>query len=252
MSTFDKRKVRGEQTLIGEGLHPATYTPLRDEVLHRLRQALVGGSFAAGERILEVELAARLGVSRGTLREALRHLEQEGLVVTSPHRGTFVVNPTPEEVSDIFGLRIALESYAAEEAARLITPAELDSLVLVVDDLEALSERATLAPRLALDLHFHELLIEAAGNARLLRTWTELLAPLRVLLAARSETILNIAGVVHQHRHVIDALRHRDGAAARETMRAHLIHSRERMIAALRAKRELDPANGDPLFSPRH
>lgn len=237
----------------GEGLAPTIYTPLRDEVLQTLRQALIGGSFAAGERILEVELAARLGVSRGTLREALRGLEQEGLVVTSPHRGTFVVNPTPEEITDIYGLRIALETYAVEEAARLITADELDALQAVVDDLTALalSGRVTIAPRIGLDLHFHELLCEAAGNARLLRTWAELCAPLRVLLATFSEPFLSTEEVVDQHQYVVDALRRGDAIAARAELSRHLTRSKERMIATLRQKREQSTGPGDPLLIPR-
>jgi len=112
---------------LGNSLTPTTYTPLRDEVLATLRQALISGGFAAGERIREVELAAKLGVSRGTLREALRHLEQEGLIVTNPHRGTFVVKLTPLEAEDIYGLRIALEAYAVERATEVVTPEDLDS-----------------------------------------------------------------------------------------------------------------------------
>src|ERR671938_519776 len=102
------------------------------------------GGAASLMGIGEVELAARLGVSRGTLREALRHLEQEGLIVTNPHRGTFVVNPTPEEVADIFGLRIALEAYAAETAAEIITPEELAALQSVVDDFSAMADVTSL------------------------------------------------------------------------------------------------------------
>lgn len=232
-----------------DGIQPAIYTPLRDEVLHTLRQALVTGGFAAGERIREVELAARLGVSRGTLREALRHLEQEGLVVTNPHRGTFVVNPTPEEIIEIFGLRIALEAYAAEEAAKLITPGELDALQQVIDDLGSLAGVSTLAPRLELDFHFHELLLEAADNARLLHVWAELCGPLRVLLAAVSKPFLNTHAVCDQHQHVVDALRRRDGVAAREMLTKHLLHSQERTLAILRMKREASRA--DTTFSPR-
>jgi DNA-binding GntR family transcriptional regulator len=223
---------------IGGGLPHTAYTPLRDEVLATLRQALIGGSFAAGERIREVELAARLGVSRGTLREALRHLEQEGLVVTSPHRGTFVVNPTYDEIKDIYGLRIALESYAAEQAAGTISLEDLDALQSVVDDFNALAStgRAALAPRLGLDLHFHELICEAGGNARLLRTWTELCAPLRLLLSAFDAPYMNSNEVVDQHQQVIDALRAGDGAAARTILTGHLLDSRDRMLATLRLK----------------
>jgi DNA-binding GntR family transcriptional regulator len=234
---------------ISGGLHPTTYTPLRDEVLNTLRQALITGSFSAGERIREVELAARLGVSRGTLREALRHLEQEGLVVTSPHRGTFVVNPTPDEIKDIYGLRIALESYAAEQAAHLATPEDLDALQSVVDDFNALAStgRASMAPRLGLDLQFHELVCEAGGNARLIRTWTELCAPLRLLLSAFEEPFMNSGEVVDQHQHVIDALRRHDGAAARAILIDHLIDSRDRMLATLHLREAEIEMKHEPL-----
>ncbi|HET8627198.1 MAG TPA: GntR family transcriptional regulator [Thermomicrobiales bacterium] len=235
---------------VGEGLQPAVYTPLRDEVLTTLRQALITGGFSAGERIREVELAARLGVSRGTLREALRHLEQEGLVVTSPHRGTFVVNPTPEEVADIFGLRIALEAYAAEEAARLITPDELKTLQRVVDDIAAMGGVMTLAPRVELDFHFHELICEAADNARLLRVWAELCGPLRVLLAALSRPFLNADETSLQHQRVVDALRRGDGEAARAALASHLTQSKDRMIATLQAKRALAQAGALPDSRP--
>jgi DNA-binding GntR family transcriptional regulator len=234
---------------ISGGLHPTTYTPLRDEVLNTLRQALITGSFAAGERIREVELAARLGVSRGTLREALRHLEQEGLVVTSPHRGTFVVNPTIDEIKDMYGLRIALEGYAAEQAAQFITPEDLDALQSVVDDFNALAStgRAALAPRLGLDLQFHEMICEAGGNARLHRTWTELCAPLRLLLSAFEEPFMNSGEVVDQHQHVIDALRRGDGPAARAILVDHLIDSRDRMLATLHLRDTEVEAKHDPF-----
>ncbi len=220
---------------VGGGLQPQVYTPLRDEVLHTLRQALLGGSFVVGERIIEADLAERLGVSRGTLREAIRHLEEEGLVVTSPHRGTFVVDPSHDEIRDIYGLRMALESYAAEQAARRITPTELDALQSVADDFNALAStgRAALAPRLGLDLQFHQSICEAGGNPRLLRTWIGLCAPLRLLLSAYVEPYMNSGEVVDQHQHVIDALRAGDGAAARAILIDHLIDSRDSMLETI-------------------
>lgn len=231
---------------IGEGIGPATYTPLRDEVLLTLRRALMDGGFAAGERIREVELASRLGVSRGTLREALRHLEQEGLVVTNPHRGTFVVNPSTKEVEDIYGLRIALETYAVEQAVRTIEPEDLTALQAVVDDLAGLAAtgRAALAPRLGLDLHFHELICEVGGNARLLRTWTELCAPLRLLLATFEAPFMDSEELVDQHQHVVDALRIGDGPAARAILANHLEHSRDKILLTLRRKDEAGASRG--------
>lgn len=222
---------------MADGIQMAVYTPLRDEVLYTLRQALMTGAFAAGERIREVDLAGRLGVSRGTLREALRHLEQEGLVVTSPHRGTFVVNPTPEEVAEIFGLRIALEAYAVEEATRLISGEELDALQEVVNDFVTVANVASLAPRLELDFHFHELVLEAANNARLLHVWADVCGPLRVLLAAIDKPFMSTRDLLDHHQQVVDALRARDGARARQVLAAHLEQSKDRLLARLRDKR---------------
>lgn len=223
---------------IGSDLIPATYTPLRDEVLARLRQALIGGGFTAGERIRETDLSARLGVSRGTLREALRQLEQEGLVVTAPHRGTTVVNPSLDEIRDIYGLRVALEGYAVEQAATLITTDELEALQAVVDDLNALAAtgRVQFTARLSLDLHFHELLCEATRNPRLLRTWTESCGPLRLLFSAIHEPFLDSVEIIDQHQQVVDALRAGDADAARIILREHLNSSRDHMLETLRAR----------------
>lgn len=236
---------------ISNSLPTMTYTPLRDEVLTTLRQALIGGGFAAGERIREVELANQLGVSRGTLREAFRHLEQEGLIVTAPHRGTTVVNPTATEIREIFGLRIALESYAAEQAAQLATADDLNALQAVADDFHALcfSEGVALAPRVNMDLYFHELICAAGGNARLLRTWTELCGPVRLLLSALNAPFLDSADVIEQHQRIIDALRAGDGATAREMLTAHLVESRDRMVQTLQERSD-ETTEGIPSQRP--
>jgi DNA-binding GntR family transcriptional regulator len=251
MLTFGRMDGAARLMALGDGFQATTYTPLRDEVLGTLRQALIGGRFSAGERIREVELASRLGVSRGTLREALRHLEQEGLLVTSPHRGTFVVNPSPKEIEDIYGLRIALESYAVEQAAQSADVEDLMTLQSVVDDFTELSAtgRATLVPRLGLELQFHELLCEVSGNARLLRTWTELCAPLRLLLVTFNEPFLNSDEVAAEHQSVVDALRAGDGAAARATLTRHLEHSRDQMLLTLRSHKHADEDADSDLFS---
>ena len=219
----------------GNGLTPTTYTPLRDEVLATLRQALISGGFVAGERIREVELATKLGVSRGTLREALRHLEQEGLIVTNPHRGTFVVKLTPEEADDIYGLRIALEAYAVERAAELVTAEDLEQLQAAVDAFRTIvtTERTALSPRVELDLQFHELICDLSGNTRLLRTWKELCGPLRLLLSTFQTPYMS--GAPNHHPLVVDALRAGDSAEARTILTKHLMDSRDRLLATLRS-----------------
>jgi DNA-binding GntR family transcriptional regulator len=225
-----------QQTMaLGNSLTPTAYTPLRDEVLATLRQALISGGFVAGERIREVELAAKLGVSRGTLREALRHLEQEGLIITNPHRGTFVVKLTPGEADDIYGLRIALEAYAVERAAELVTPDDLEQLQAAVEAFRTVvrTERSALGPRVELDLQFHELICDLSGNARLLRTWKELCGPLRLLLSTFQRPYMS--GAPDHHQFVVDALRDGQAAKARDILTEHLVDSRDRLLTALRS-----------------
>ena len=96
---------------------------LRGQVLGAVRSAVVSGRLAPGARVNEAQLASDLGVSRGTLREAIRRLEQEGLLVTLSHRGTFVRELSTEEIAEVYGVRLALESYAAREASTQLTPA---------------------------------------------------------------------------------------------------------------------------------
>ena len=94
------------------------YLPLRDVVFNTLRQAILKGELKPGERLLEIALAERLGVSRTPVREAMRKLEQEGLVVMIPRRGAQVASITEKDLNDVLEVRIALENVAIEKARR--------------------------------------------------------------------------------------------------------------------------------------
>lgn len=102
------------------------YLPLRDVVFNTLRQAILKGDLKPGERLLEIALAERLGVSRTPVREAMRKLEQEGLVVMIPRRGAQVASITEKDLNDVLEVRIALENVAIEKACKLITEDELE------------------------------------------------------------------------------------------------------------------------------
>ena len=104
------------------------YLPLRDVVFNTLRQAIITGEFAPGERLMEISLANRLGVSRTPVREALRQLELEGLVRIIPNRGAFVEGITKEDVKDIYEIRARLEGLCAKWAADRITKDQIAEL----------------------------------------------------------------------------------------------------------------------------
>ena len=101
-------------------VHMNEYLPLRDVVFNTLRQAILKGELKPGERLMEIALAEKLGVSRTPIREAMRKLELEGLVVMIPRRGAQVANITEKDLNDVLEVRIALENVAIEKALSLI------------------------------------------------------------------------------------------------------------------------------------
>jgi DNA-binding GntR family transcriptional regulator len=154
---------------------------LRERALEALRSAITSGRYRPGDHLGEVELATHLGVSRGTVREALRHLQQEGLV-TAGNRGMLRVNEiSPTEVRELFRVRAALESLAVTEIIR-----SADRTRAVAALREALarleSTEGDFAANLEADLNFHLLLCRLSGNSMLVEAWRYLEGRVRVTI----------------------------------------------------------------------
>jgi DNA-binding GntR family transcriptional regulator len=156
---------------------------LRNQALTIVRNRILSGEMRPGDRINEVQLASDLAISRGTLREAIRNLEQEGLLVTVPHRGSTVRRVTAEEAAELQEVRLALETMAAKRVAETWSPAVADVLETRLSGLtEAYEGNASFSERLAADLGFHEAICECAGNAVLLRTWQSLIGHITTMV----------------------------------------------------------------------
>jgi DNA-binding GntR family transcriptional regulator len=156
---------------------------LRGQVQALLRNDLLSGRFEPGERINEVQIANEIGVSRGTLREAMRAFEQEGILVTLPHRGTFLRAFTAREAQELQDVRAVLETEAAvrvsehwNEPTRSFIEGRLQQLR------DAWDQRRPFADRVAADVAFHESILEASGNQMLLELWRSLIGNITVLV----------------------------------------------------------------------
>lgn len=132
------------------------YLPLRDVVFNTLRQAILKGELKPGERLMEIALAERLGVSRTPIREAMRKLEQEGLVVMIPRRGAQVANITEKDLNDVLEVRIALENVAIEKACARMTEEEMRRLWLAAKEFEHTIAEGNLVKLAEADVAFHE------------------------------------------------------------------------------------------------
>jgi DNA-binding GntR family transcriptional regulator len=199
---------------------------LRERALEAVRAAIVSGQYRPGDHLGEVELASSLGVSRGTVREALRHLQQEGLV-TAGNRGMLRVNSlTPLEVRELFQVRAALEGLAVREI--IASPQRAAAVSGLRSALEQLvDEGEDFASRIEADLAFHLLLCRLSGNSMLVDAWQHLEGRMRV-------AILNGAAwqapMMARDRHapIVDAIERGDVTAALQVVDEHMTSAAER------------------------
>jgi DNA-binding GntR family transcriptional regulator len=223
------------------GLRPVERRVLRHEVLHGLRTRIVEGEIAPGTRLLEIPLATRLGVSRGPIREALRQLEQEGLVEFEPHRGAVVVGVPDDEIETMYGIRALLEATAFARASRRIKPKDLEALDAIVEAMIVASEDADIERVTELDLEFHGRVVELSGLRYLRRLWTSIDGVVR-LRTARMRQRMRVEGVDKarivdpslEHRELVAALRARRPGAAGKAARRHIETALKRIQAEAR------------------
>jgi DNA-binding GntR family transcriptional regulator len=199
-----------------------TFRPLRRDVYETLREAILLGTLAPGSRVVEAEIARQMAISRGPIREALRQLEQDGLVEYRPRRGTIVATLTRDRLLQTYAVRAVLEGLAAALAAEHATDAQLDELRALLEEMEAHSRADDMSAMLRADVQFHERICTFADNPVLLKTW-KALGPLAwtLLAGAKQQNRYTLDELTERHRPLLDALVRRDPAAASEVARAH-------------------------------
>jgi len=194
---------------------------LRERALRALRSAITSGQYRPGDHLGEVELATRLGISRGTVREALRHLQQEGLV-TAGHRGMLRVNKlTPKEIRGLYQVRAALEGLAVATIIRSFRrDAALATLRAALSRLSDSS--ADFTQHVEADLGFHLLLCQLADNPMLVETWRHLEGRIRV--AIMSHAAAQLPGIMSRDRHapIVDAIARGNVPAAIAVVEQHM------------------------------
>ncbi len=188
------------------------------QVHRHLREEILRGRIPAGQQLVEAELAKALGTSRTPVREAILLLQAEGLVAPLSSGGV-AVKDLREELEDIFGVREALEVYAAGIAATRITPEEIERLEAICEETDALPTRAV-ERRARLNRDFHETLVGASGNGRLLRILGE--CHEYFVIASRLYDAETVRRSCLEHREILQALRARDPERTAELIRGHL------------------------------
>lgn len=202
---------------------------LREQLLDRLREGILDGTFPPGSRMAEVELSTQFGVSRGTVREALRTLQNSGLLEGRERNSLYVRRLSRRDIDELFQVRDALEGKAVELLLQL--PSAQDVVDAMERQLPETTESMTYAQRFEIDLTFHQILVESTGNAMLLNMWSGIKDMMRIAaLAWADETAASLMTVAH-HQPIIDALRTGDALQVRKVLNSHMLAAAEKLGA---------------------
>lgn len=207
------------------------FLPLREVVFNTLRDAILKGELDPGEHLMEVQLANRLGVSRTPIREAIRQLETEGLVVMTPRKGAVVAEITQKDLTDVLEVRKALEELAVELACSKITAEEVEKLKECDERFCKALDKNELTVIADMDEQFHDVIYEATGNKRLI----QLLNNLRQqMYRYRLEYIKDDKQwdvLREEHKRLVKAIEEKDIATAK-AVTGHHIDNQEQTISA--------------------
>ena len=209
------------------------YLPLRDVVFNTLRKAILKGELKPGERLMEIALADKLGVSRTPIREAMRKLELEGLVVMVPRKGAQVANITEKDLNDVLEVRIALENMAIEKACARMTQEDIRELERAAEEFQHITAGGSLVEMAEADEEFHEKIYRSSGNDRLMQVLSNLREQ---IYRYRIEYLKDEDArqqLVQEHALMTRAIRERDVKKAQELSFDHLENQRKAIIHSI-------------------
>ncbi|MDO8187870.1 GntR family transcriptional regulator [Conexibacter sp. JD483] len=217
---------------------------MRQQVAETLRSAIIHGELNPGDRLREEDLSDQLDMSRGPIREALRQLEQEGLVASFPYRGTVVADVWGDEVLAVLvPIRATLELYALRHALRRFEEPDFNALGAIVDEMQTAAETGNLARVIELDMAFHRLILERSELFHSLQLWEMISPRMRGLFYRMGPHHTSLQEIAEQHRELLAALRSGDEQLAYATLEEHI--AEPRLYARLPRGPEPHSAAGD-------
>jgi DNA-binding GntR family transcriptional regulator len=206
-----------------------------DRAYQTIREGIMRGTYAQGSHITAQGLATVSGLSRTPVREAMRRLHAEGLIRIIPNRGAFVAHWDKTEIEHIYDLRVLLEGFAAESAARRVTPEQLVELRETADEMQALVDQPDPSREAIAEVNdrFHKAVLKASGNARLQELLNAIVEISLVLSTFRHYQIEELRRSANQHSELVSALEMSDPAWARSVMAAHILSARHTLLKTL-------------------
>ncbi|SKC58543.1 GntR family transcriptional regulator [Maledivibacter halophilus] len=206
------------------------YKPLREIVFEHLRKCILSGELEPGERLMELQLAESLGVSRTPVREAIRKLELEGLVEMVARKGAYVADVSIKDILDILEVRMFLEGLAAYLAAERMTDKEIDKLKEILKKFEDELDIMEKEDIIQLDIKFHDMIVKGSQNNKLMHIVQGLQEQFQRFRIIYFNEYNEYEDIKKYHRAIFDAIRERDSKKAQEYAQTHVEMIEESII----------------------
>lgn len=203
-------------------LNMDAYLPLRDVVFNTLREAILRGDLVPGERLMELQLASKLGVSRTPIREAIRMLEQEGLAITIPRKGAIVAGMTEKDMQDVLEIREALEELSVQVACDKITEEEIAELQKNMKNFEHSLKSGDLKKMAQADVEFHDVIYRATDNPKLISMLNNLREQMYRYRVEYLKNPQNHEQLLKEHEAIYKGIVEKDKDAVTEMIRKHI------------------------------
>lgn len=219
-------------------LNMDAYLPLRDVVFNTLREAILKGELQPGERLMELQLASKLGVSRTPIREAIRMLEQEGLAVTMPRKGAEVARMTLKDMEDVLEVREALDELAARIACAKINDEQLENLKSIRDEFKKSLDSGDVKKIAEEDVRFHDAIYEATDNAKLIALTNNIREQMYRYRVEYLKDQNNYPILTAEHDAIVNALEQRDKEMVTAEMHTHVVNQAVAVKAVIQKQDE--------------
>ncbi len=213
------------------------YKPLREVIFNSLREAIIIGELRPGERLMEVQLAEKMGVSRTPVREAIRKLELEGLVDMIPRKGAHVAELSIKDIMDVLEVRASLDGLATSLAAERITDDELKELKHINGQFASYIEKENLNGSIKKDVEFHDIIYRASRNDKLISIINNLREQVQRFRVIYLKEYNNSKNLIKEHNDIFEAVSSRSMENARNIAKTHIINQESTILSSLKMQK---------------
>ncbi|MDF2532673.1 MAG: transcriptional regulator, GntR family [Clostridia bacterium] len=209
------------------------YKPLREIVFETIRNAIISGDLKPGERVMEVQMAESLGVSRTPVREAIRKLELEGLVIMLPRKGAYVSDLSVKDLTEVMEIRASLEGLAAGLASIRIDEAEIEDLEVRALKFHKSIEDEDVDVLILRDLEFHDAIFRASRNERLIQLNNNLIEQVQRFREIYHKKVHKSKETSKEHYEIVEAISNRDVDKAEKLARIHIENAEKSILKTM-------------------